>query len=204
MNIDELIATAQPRTEKVRVCARGDLVTAHQEAVQALADATQADDSLAGSPQTVEAAERVKAVEDEMDAATVTFTIASVGRKQWADLLAKYPPSKEQRRAGMDHDPDRFPVAVVAACCQEPEMTDDQAQKLATVLPSGEWNKLWMAALGLNVTETPHPKLAAATELLRANGRSSTTSASGDSLDPGSLAGSGERSPTTSTTTRGA
>jgi hypothetical protein len=191
LNIDELIATAQPRTEKVRICARGDLVARHQEAVVALGAATEGDDSLAGSPATREAAGAVVAIEAEMEAATVTFTVASVSRQRWADLLAAHPPSKEERRAGQDHDPKRFPVAVVAACTKDPAMTVEQAGQLAGVLPSGEWNKLWLAILGLNVTGIPAPKLLAATELLQANGTSSTTPLDEGSPEDGSLAGSG-------------
>lgn len=193
MNLDELIATAQPRTEKVRVCARGDLVAAHAEAVQALDLAARTDDSLSGSENTRAAATRVKEIEDEQEASTVTFTLAAVSRRRWADLLAEHTPSKEQRRSGLDHDPDRFPVAAVAACVIDPEMSEDQARQLADVLPPGEWNKLWVATLGLNITEMPHPKLGAATELLQANGRSSTTPPSEASPAAGSLAGSGEQ-----------
>ncbi len=195
MNIDDLIATAQPRTQQVLICARGDLVAAHADAVRALALANDQDDddALAGpGDRVVEAAARVKEVEAEQAAATVTFTIRSVSRRAWADLLAKYPPSKEQRRAGHDHDPAAFPVAAVAACTQDPAMTYEQAANLSDVLAAGEWNKLWVTALQLNITETPHPKLAAATELLQANGPSSTTSDPEGSLEVGSLAGSGK------------
>lgn len=195
MNIDELIATAQPRTQQVRICARGDLVAAHAEAVEALGrvvDENRDDDSLA-NPGVTEAAARVKAVEEERDAAAVVFIVSSVSRQTWADLLANHPPSKEQRRAGHDHDPTTFPVAAIAACVTEPAMTLDQATKLADVLPAGEWNKLWVAALTLNVTETPNPKLAAATALLQANGPSSTSSDLEGSLEAGSLAGSGKQ-----------
>lgn len=193
MNIDELIATAQPRTEEVRVCARGDLVEAHGQAVLELQAAINDDDSLAGSPKVTAAAERVKAIEDELEASTVTFRLQSVSRQTWANLLAKYPPSKEQRRAGQDHDPEKFPVAAVAACVVEPDLSPAQAEQLAARLPFGEWTKLWLAALSLNVMGMPAPKLAAATELLQANGASSTTSENGASPDPGSLAGSGEQ-----------
>lgn len=192
MDIDALIATAQPRTRKVRICARGDLIAAHEEASMALAEAANASDSLA-DPATTEAAAKVQAIEEEQEAATVVFTVASVSRQIWADLLATHGPSREQRRAGHDHDPATFPVAAVAASVVDPEMTEAQAKQLAEALPAGEWNKLWVAALDLNVTETPHPKLAAATELLRANGQSSTTSAPEESPEAGSLAGSGKQ-----------
>lgn len=193
MNVDDLIATAQPRTEVVRICARGDLVTRHAEAVAHLRDTATGDESLAGNPATVAAAEAVKAIEDEQDAATVEFTVQAVSRKTWADLLAKHGPSPEDRRAGHDHNPQTFPVAAIAACVKDPELSLDQALKLSEVLHTGEWNKLWVAVVGLNVTGTPSPKLAAATDLLRANEHSSTTPPTGESPEGGSLAGSGEQ-----------
>ena len=191
--VDDLIATAQPRTEKVRICARGDLVAAHAAAVVALAEEIGSDESLEGGTPTTDSAAEVVRIEEEMEASTVTFTVASVSRHVWADLLAANPPSKEERRAGHDHDPRTFPVAAVAACVTDPPMTEEQASKLADVLPPGEWNKLWVAALTINITGTPAPKLPAATELLRVNGRSSTTPPSEGSLEDGSSVGSGEQ-----------
>lgn len=193
MNIDDLIATAQPRTEEVQICARGDLVDAHRAAVEALHAAQQADDSLSGSAEVHEAAERVAAVEAEQEAATTTFVVSAVSRRKWADLVAEYPPSKEQRRAGHAWDPQRFAIGMVALCVVDPPLTLDQAERLADVLHIAEWNKLETAAVRLNLTETPHPKLRAATELLQANGQSSTTSGNGASPEVGSLAGSGEQ-----------
>ncbi len=175
MNIDELIATAQPRTEVVRICARGDLVARHAEAAAALRKAMDDDQSPMGDPATVEASKAVVAIEAERDAATVEFTLQAVSRQKWANLLAKHPPTAEQRRAGHDNNPETFPVAAVAECCKEPTLTVEKAQQLAEVLHMGEWNKLWITVVGLNTTGTPDPKLAAATELLRVNGHSSTT-----------------------------
>lgn len=190
MNIDDLIATAQPRTEKVRICARGDLVAAHADAQAELHAAASKDDSLAGSPETVAAAEAVVRLEEQIEAATATIEVRSVSRDTWADLLRDHPPSKEERRAGHDHDPKTFPPAAVAACT---DLTAEQATALSAKLPPGEWNKLWVAALTLNVTGMPSPKSVAATELLRANEQSSTTSPNGASPVDGSLAGSGAR-----------
>lgn len=191
MNLDDLIATAQPRTEKVRICVRGDLVAAHAAAVDALNRATSGDDSLAVSPEVIDAAAAVTAIEDEQEAHTVEMTVESVSRNRWANLLAQYPPTKEQRRLGHFADPDRFPIAMVAACVVELEGDVGRAEKLADVLSMAEWDKLERTALRLNATEVPHPKLPAATELVRANGHSSTTSDPEGSPEAGSLAGSG-------------
>lgn len=191
MNIDELIATAQPRTHQVRICARGDLVAAHEQAVEAYRQALEGDDSLAGSADSKAAAEAVVAIEDEMDASTVEIAVSAVSRKVWADLLAANPPTKEQKRLGHIYNPDTFSVAMVAACVKD--LDEAKAKELSEAIPHAEWAKLENAAFALNVTETPHPKLPAATELLRANGQSSTTSDPEGSREAGSLAGSGEQ-----------
>lgn len=191
MNIDDLIATAQPRTEVVRVCARGDLVAAHAKAVAALAELLSAadDDSLAGNPDVAAAAEAVKAIEAEQDEYTFEIVVSSVSRNRWANLLAEHPPTKEQRRAGHFADPATFAIAVVAECVDD--LDPAKAAKLADVLPISEWGKLESAALILNATETPSPKLQAVTDLLQANGHSSTTPPPEASREADSLAGSG-------------
>ena len=202
-DIDEIISKAAPRTREVRVCLDPGLVTAHEQAALDLQQAMADDDGLVGSDAVRAAAERVEQVERQIDDATHTFVLRSVSRREWADLLAKHPPSAEQRRAGHDADPDRFPVAAVAACLMEPSLSEVQVRKLAEsdAMTFGEWQKLWLAALSLNLPPVPAPKLGAATELLRLNGPSSTTPAAEGSPDHGSLAGSGEQSPSTSTPT---
>lgn len=201
-DVDAIIAEAAPRTREVQVCLNAGLVTAHEEAVQDLQKAMDDDDGLVGSDAVRAAAKRVQDIEKQLEAATYTFRLRAVSRKTWADLLAKYPPSAEHRRAGHDADPDRFPVAAVAACLVEPQLTEDQVRRLAEsdAMTFGEWQKLWLAVMALNVPPVPAPKLRAATELLRLSGGSSTTSALEDSPDHGSLAGSGKPSPNTTTT----
>lgn len=194
--ISDRLAKAQPRTETVSICLNGSLVNRHEEAAIALDQATRADDSLTLSAAVREAAAAVKAIEAQIDEETVRFVIATVSREEWADLLAANPPTKEERRAGHDHDPKRFPVAAVAACVIEPEdFTLADAQELARSksVPPGEFNKLWVAALMLNVAGTPSPKMEAATELLRVSEASSTTPDHAGSLAAGSSAGSGEQ-----------
>lgn len=189
--IDRLIANAQARTLEVRVCSRGDLVDRHIEAVQALNSIDDGDGSLAEGSASRAALQAVKDIEDEMEAETVTVVMSSVSDEKWANLLRRHAPSKAERRAGHDHDPQTFPPAAVSACAVEPEISLAQATALRGALPPGEWNKLWVAAFSLNVLETPHPKLAAATELLQASEGSSTTPPREGSLAGGSLAGSG-------------
>jgi hypothetical protein len=203
--IAQLIATAQPRTSEVRVCARGDLVDRHAALVAQLAEAernVEKTASIAGDPEVARIAGEIVAVEAEQEASTVTFKLANVTRREWADLLAAHPPRPEDK--GLDHNADTFPPAAVAACSKSPKITEERAAELLDKLPPAESSKLWLAAVGLNVTGTPHPKLRAATELVQANVGSSTTPEGTGSPDPSSSAGSGARSRGTTTGTKAA
>lgn len=204
MDLDDLIAAAQPRTEEVRVCVRGDLVSKHIKLVEELNGALSKDKSLGANSEAQRISAEIVALENEQEEHSLTFRISEVSARKWANLLAKYPPTPKQRREqNADHDPDKFPPAALAACCVEPEVSPLQAERLFDTLHAGDWNKLWFAVIGLNVTGTPSPKLAAATELLQANGQSSTTQPPEASPEESSLAGSGERSPDTTTTSKG-
>lgn len=204
---DDLIAAAQYRTVKVMVCARGDLVTRKEQLVDEFDRATQAarsDRSLGGNSEAARLAAAIVDVETEIQEASIEVVMSAVSRRAWADALAANPPSKSDRLTGLDHDPHRFPVAAVALCAKTPALTLEQAERLADVLTTAEWSKLWMAALTLNVVGLDSPKFTAATELLLANGHSSTTPPPAASPEAPSLAGSGEQSPSTSTTTEDA
>lgn len=162
LSLEELIATAQPRTREVRVCARGDLVDRHAQLVDELDEAS---DSLGAPKRAKEIAAEILAVEEEQEEYTLVVTLASVSRRVWADLLAEHAPRKEDREKGLDYHPVTFPPAAVAACAKEPALTYDTADRLASTLPAGEWNKLWLTAVELNVMGTPHPKFRAAAEI---------------------------------------
>lgn len=170
-DVDALLASAAPRTREVRVCARGDLVDRHAHLVSQLAALEKAHTgSLAGNPEVQAVSAEIVAVEAEQEASTLTFHLTSIGRRKWAGILADHPPRKQDK--GMGYNPETFPPAAVAACCTSPALSEDQAVRLTEKLPEGEWGKLWVTCLNLNLSETPHPKLGAATELARANGSS--------------------------------
>lgn len=201
MDLDELIAAAAPRTRTVRVCSRGDLASRHEALVADLQQVAMRESSLAGNADAERISAEIVAVQEEMEGAVLDVTVKALSRNGWIDLLAAHPPSREDARKGESADPRTFPIAAVAACAVEPDISRSQAEALAEALPPGEWQKLWLAVVALNTAETTVPKLQAATDILQANGRSSTTSDPGGSAEAISLDGSGEASPSTSTTT---
>src|SRR5690606_20326373 len=113
--IAHLIATAQPRTREVRVCARGDLVDQHARLVAQLEQAAE-EGSVSGNPEVQRISQEIVEVEDEQEASTAVFVMQSVSRRVWADLLASHPPRPQDK--GLDHNPETFPQAMVAACCK--------------------------------------------------------------------------------------
>ena len=192
LTVDDLIATAKPRTLDVPVCARGDLVDRHAELVARLnaviADANESK-SVNGEfsdPEIDRLHDEIVAVEAEQETSSTTFTLRSIGSLKWANLLREHTP-----RPGRDHqlmfNLTTFPPAAVAACVVEPPMSLEQATKLYGtdtedgLLHHAEWDKLFAAAFSLNENETPHPKLPAAIGGLLRSVRSSTTAANGAS-----------------------
>jgi hypothetical protein len=197
MDLAEFLSTAAPRIDEVTVCARGDLVARHAELVDELAAASEGGKSLGGNSEAERICAEIVAVQDEQAASSMTLSVQSIGGA-WGDLVALHPPSKDDR--GSEFDKQTFPVAAVAACVVPP-ITTQEAADLHAKLPDGEWKKLWLTVYSLNALAMPHPKLLAATELLRANGRSLGTPAESASPGPSSLAGSGDPSPSTTTET---
>lgn len=185
--IDDLIATAKPRTAEVTVCGRGDLVASHRDLVNEMKDAVSEDTSLEGSDDEARRviAEQIVAVEAEMETSRVTIQVRSIAGR-WADLLRDNPPTGDQRLLGYDNNPDTFQPAAIAACAIEPTISVEQARKMREVLDEGEWGHLYSVVQTLNRSRTPNPKLPAATELLRPSEPSSTTSGPEGSLEDAS------------------
>lgn len=196
MDLEAFLESASPRVDEVTVCARGDLVARHAELVSKLEEIAKTDAHL-NSPEAIEVAEAIVAVEEEQAATTATFKFRSIGGA-WADLVAEHPPAKG-RMAYWDKK--TFEPAAVAACSVDPQIVVDQAKRLRERLPEGEWESIVLLVQRLNAESMPRPKLAAATELVRANGRSSTTSENAASPEASSSGGSADPSPSTTTET---
>jgi hypothetical protein len=169
--IADLLARAKPLVIEVPVCTAGDLVTRHAQLMGELLAQGKGAKSIAGDPDTTALLDQIEAVEAEQEASTLVLAVRSIGRRAWADVLREHPPRPVDK--GLDHNPDTFPIAAVAAATGTPVETVDA---LAESLPPGEWRKLWDATVMANVAEMPHPKVPAGiTALVRPNGASSTT-----------------------------
>jgi hypothetical protein len=177
IDIDELLDEITPIERTVAVCLRGDLV-AEMELLETELAQARTTDMLTNEPDRAPViAQSIEDVQQQIVAATRTFRFRALPGRDWADLIAQYPPSKDQRTDGWDYDPATFPVYAVAACAVDPVMTPTKAQQLYGKISTGQWTKLWRAVMAANAGEDRLPKSVAATVSLPPSEPSSTTAA---------------------------
>lgn len=186
LSIEDVLQQAEsnPRIVSARVLLRQDLSVRHAELDAELntsltRDALGSSIADGGLPRGL--ADEIAALEAEIESAKVEFKFRAVGRRAWADLLAKHPPTKQQvaadRRATFN--PETFPIAAIAACCCEPEGIDEAAvRRLEDALSDAQFSILWDACVDANLGGGVTPKSLLAGRILQASGRSGTTAAS--------------------------
>lgn len=190
---DDVLAVAESpdhvRKRSVRVLLRQDLVERHAE-LDARLMSTPNEDGIGGAGAAVrETADEITALEAEIDSAQVTFTFRAVGHMKWANLMAEHPPTKDQLKANprLDHNPETFPIAAMAATCVDPEGASVESFRRleASSLPISVFDTLWSACLDANLGGGA-PKSVAAGAIRRLSGRSASTPAPAASPDPSS------------------
>ena len=87
-----------------------------------------------------------------LEAATVELRFRSIGRKRYDELVRAHPPTDEQKAEAADvpYDVESFSVALIAASCIEPKMTEAEVTELADEWNVAEFMQLWMASLEVN------------------------------------------------------
>lgn len=158
---EDVLAAAAPVTRTVPLCLAGDLQAEWEDLERQRRDlATRPADSLAGGGGELrEIAERMNTLREEMQAKTVTFRIRGLPKRRWSDLIAKHGPREQDRDEGLDYNAETFPVAALAACCVDPELSEEQAARLVDdILTNGQWALLWRAILEANNRAVDIPK----------------------------------------------
>lgn len=170
-DVDTWLDDYQPRTVETRICTRYDLVEQHAKLEQQLA--TETTDTRRKT-----LARKITKLEQEIEAVEKVFLFADIGG-QWMDLIGQHPPTKVQLDAdkNLDHNPETFPVAAVAASSSQPELTEDQVKRMRSKLQHTQWEKIWGATLEANLGMVIAPKSVLAGLVLRRNGASGTTRA---------------------------
>ena len=161
MEIDAILAIATPPRRTVSVCLRGDLVSKAETLRTAWQEAVERDREHIASSTAPALWDELADIEKEAQAATVDFTFEAVSSALWRKLVAEHPPPPDE--PGWMWDPETFPIAALAASCIEPAMTESQATELAEKLSNAQWQKLFLAAMNVNVGDDLVPLFASDT-----------------------------------------
>jgi hypothetical protein len=140
--------------KKVTIQLDGE-VAAHLNELRDNIEEAKRRDVMANSPDTAPAAQVAldKAIEAAKETAQV-FEFHSIGRFEYDKLVSKPTnrPTKEQKKEGMDFNPDTFPPELVSASCVDPEIPLEDAQ---AIFSDPDWNaaelqRLFYCALEVN------------------------------------------------------
>ncbi|GAA0738827.1 hypothetical protein Drose_04135 [Dactylosporangium roseum] len=201
-DIESIIDEAEPAEATVVITVKGSLRSEYDLLEAQLGGMTQAVTSLAGDSPATGIAERMAALTEQMRAYERPFKLrALTPRRSWRNLMAKRPvktPGMSDEEYLDAYHP--WLCSIVAATVAQPEMTQQQAERLADRLSDGDWKKLANAAWEVNDESREVPFSVAASVLTRSSGARSKRPETSDNPAPGSLAGSPEPSPSTSTT----
>jgi hypothetical protein len=193
--IDDILAEAEnpayTRVTVARILLRQDMLGTHAELEAELAEAVDADLRENRAPQAPAISARILDYEAEIEAAKREFRFKCIGHRAWADLMAQHPPTKEQLKTfpRLDHNPETFPAAAIAAACIDPEMTLDEVHRLERLLNDTQFGVLLVKVVEANTGGVDAPKSAAASGIARrVNGLSANTPAPAASPAPSSSA----------------
>lgn len=182
-SIDDLLAEITAREKTVKILLDQRLLAEHERLDAELLAATKLDDEENRDPVGPGLAQKLVEFEAAIEAAKREFRFRAVGKKAWADLLALHPPTKEQTAANarIDHNPETFPGAAIAASCVDPVMTVEQVGRLEEALNLAQFDKLWAACLEANVGAFDSPKSLVAPLIVRMSDVFETTPVNGAS-----------------------
>lgn len=154
--LESWLQETTPHEETVRICFDRNLVSQWEDAVAAHREAKK---GMLEAPEDIEA--RIAELAEKVRDATKIMVFRSIGHRPWRRLLAEHPPSKQQRAEGLDHDPETFVPAAMAATCVVPGMTVEQANRILETQPDLVVDRIWAAVLSANLIGGDEKKVAA-------------------------------------------
>lgn len=103
--------------------------------------------------QQAEADARLEAARQAVAECVDTLTFHNLPAHEFEALMSAHEPSKTQQANGEQWNADTFPPALIAACCQDSDLTEDE---WAAELSSDRWsladrNAIFSAALSANI-----------------------------------------------------
>lgn len=140
---DHLKSMKKPNRRRIWIALDSDVAEEYEAAKTARDVAKIRHDARPGdthaSEEYVAAVERFEEVEAQLRENSVLFVFKSIGRPKYEKLARSFPPTQAQRDEVEDRggDPkqlpwntDLFPPALIAASCESPKMTQEEATQL--------------------------------------------------------------------------
>jgi hypothetical protein len=173
-NFKTMLAGAKLAERTVEICLRGDLIAEHQQAERELERAEKnSANSLAGNG-VAELAERIQALEAEMQQNVYTFRLRGLPAPQFRAFKAEHPiriedgePNKQDAVFGFNTETGFDPLTRM--CVVDPELDDETWTQLLESLTENQLEELSAAAWFLNRGDVDVPKSSAASRLMSAS-----------------------------------
>lgn len=176
-SLSDITAQITPAEKIVSICVAGKLYAEHQRLERDLAEAQEIEvgRKINEPSKALPIAEEIRAIEDEMEAQTYSFTVVQIDRKRWRELLADHPTRNAMQEV---YNRETFPPAAVAASCVDPVGFDDPAQfdPFWEKLGAGQ-DELFAAAWEVNQVGISVPFSVSASVILTNSAQTSTTAA---------------------------
>jgi hypothetical protein len=162
--VRELLQQAKRAETVLQLCLRGD-VQAEIDELELQLKNLKGDilPSLGDSPEAKPIAEQIQALVDEAQAATISVRLRALPRRQWQELVVKYPAKSEDYL----YDADSLLGEAIPACWVSPELDSDTLEKVLDELSQGQYDELAQAVTALNRGEGRVPFSALASAVLR-------------------------------------
>lgn len=170
--LKDRLAAAKPAERSVEVCLRGDLVAQHEAKTRelqrvrsgpALTMIEQADDAAI--------AQEILDIEAEMSEAMLTLVVRALARTVWRGLVLKHPPRQGNdgdRVLGADFQ--GLMEEATPLCVVDPELDEDDWERLSEVLSSGDWDRIFTAVWEVNREGGDVPKSRLASRVIASRG----------------------------------
>ena len=166
-DVDALLASAALPERVVPLCLRGDLYARWQELDVELGEAMIASTTtLAGDPRIVELNEEIRALQEEMQAATLTVRVRAITKAEFDQIVLDHPAGDDatdgDRAAGFREA--AVNDALIRACVYDPELTDERWERLTATLTTHQYRQVLEAvnALNFNPVDVPFSRAASA------------------------------------------
>ena len=191
-DINEFLSAYRPPERTVSITTRGDLLgelSRLEDELSRLREAQDDGDTSLSDGDVIAVAQRITDLRQQVRESSREFRIISIGDRAWADLMAKHPPSAEDKKEGMPWNVSTFYTDAISLCVAEPKLTPAEADKLMELLSASQIRALAAAILDVNGGQNDElPKSNAPFVLRQLSDGKSNTARHGESLDLSSLA----------------